>query len=48
MISTGLYGLVYGALVRRSSGNLWAAVLAHGLLDTVGLTAIYAGALPVG
>lgn len=46
-VSAGLYGLVYGLLVRRARGSLWAAILAHGLIDTVGLVAIYAGALPV-
>ena len=47
MIGTGIYGLMYGALVMKAGGRLWAAILAHGLIDSFGVLAIYAGALPV-
>lgn len=46
MIGTAIYGLIYGALVLRRRGNLWAAILAHGLVDTIGVIAIFSGALP--
>ena len=46
VVGTGLYGLVYGLIVQRSNGNLVAAIAVHGLVDTIGLAAIYAGAIP--
>ncbi|NIR49597.1 CPBP family intramembrane metalloprotease [candidate division KSB1 bacterium] len=43
--SVAVYGLVYGGLVVRQQGGLWAAIWCHSLVDTIGLTAIYTGAL---
>lgn len=36
-------GLVYGAVYLRAGRNLWAAVIAHGVYDTVGLALLYFG-----
>ena len=45
MASTGLIGLLLGALYLIVRRNLWVAILAHGLIDTIGITAAYLGAL---
>lgn len=39
-------GLVYGALYLLMGRNLWAAIIAHGMNDTVGFALIYAGSYP--
>ena len=36
-------GLVYGAVYLRAGRNLWAAIVAHGVYDTVGLAFLYLG-----
>ena len=36
MIDSGVAGLVFGAYL-LSGRNLWAAILAHGLVDTAGV-----------
>ncbi len=36
-------GLVYGAVYLRAGRNLWAAVIAHGVYDTVGLALLFFG-----
>ena len=36
-------GLVYGAVYLRAGRNLWAAIIAHGVYDTVGLAFLYLG-----
>lgn len=41
MISTGLMGLLLGALFISSQGNLWLPILVHGVSNTVGLTLIF-------
>lgn len=45
ILVTGLLGLVFGLLFLRSK-SLWPLVLAHGLIDTLSLLALYAGKLP--
>lgn len=42
ILVTGLIGLVFGLLYLRMR-SLWPLVIAHGLIDTVGLLALYAG-----
>ena len=46
MISTGLTGVVFGATYLATGRNLWAAIIAHGTLDTAGFVMIYAGLYP--
>ena len=43
IVSTGLMGLLLGALYLVVRRNLWVSILAHGLIDTIGLTALYLG-----
>lgn len=45
MIGTGLYGLVYGVIYLAAGRNIWAPAIAHGLLNTLGFTLMYLGAL---
>jgi len=45
MIGTGLYGLVYGVIYLVAGRNIWAPAIAHGLLNTLGFTLMYLGAL---
>ena len=45
ILVTGLLGLVFGLLYLRAK-SLWPLVLAHGLIDTLSLLALYAGKLP--
>jgi len=46
MITTGLTGVVFGATYLASGRNLWAAIVAHGTLDTAGFLMMYAGVYP--
>jgi membrane protease YdiL (CAAX protease family) len=46
MIATGLSGLVFGGVYLATGRNLWASVLAHGFMDTVGFLMIYFGVYP--
>jgi membrane protease YdiL (CAAX protease family) len=39
---TGIVGLILGWMRLRTGGNLWALVIAHGLVDTIMLSAGYA------
>ena len=41
VVVTGALGAVLGALTFISGGDLWPAIIAHGLINTVSLTAIY-------
>jgi membrane protease YdiL (CAAX protease family) len=41
-VVTGIIGLILGWMRLRTGGNLWALVIAHGLVDTIMLTAGYA------
>lgn len=46
VIATGLSGLIFGAAYLVSGRNLWCAILAHGLTDTIGFVMIYLGVYP--
>jgi membrane protease YdiL (CAAX protease family) len=43
IVDSGVAGLILGAAYMLSGRNLWAAVLAHGLVDTVGVVVLYFG-----
>lgn len=43
VVDSAFAGLVLGAAYLATGGNLWASVLAHGLIDTVGVVALYLG-----
>jgi membrane protease YdiL (CAAX protease family) len=43
IVDSGFAGLVLGAAYLVSGRNLWASVLAHGFIDTYGITALYFG-----
>lgn len=43
MIDSGVGGLAFGAAYLLSGRNLWAAILAHGLVDTAGVCLLYFG-----
>ena len=46
VVATGLTGMVFAGVYLATGRNLWAAILTHGLLDTVGFLMIYSGAYP--
>jgi membrane protease YdiL (CAAX protease family) len=43
MLNAGAIGIVAGAAFVAGGRNLWPLILAHGLVDTVGITALYLG-----
>lgn len=43
VVDSTLAGLLFGAAYLISGRNLWASVLAHGFVDTYGVTALYFG-----
>lgn len=43
IVDSGMAGLVLGAAYLLSGRNLWACILAHGLIDTVGVVALFFG-----
>jgi membrane protease YdiL (CAAX protease family) len=43
MIDSGIGGFVFGAAYLLSGRNLWAAILAHGFVDTLGVGLLYFG-----
>jgi uncharacterized protein len=43
MVLTGLSGTIFGAVFLLSGRNLWAVILAHGLVDIFGLGTLYFG-----
>jgi uncharacterized protein len=43
IVDSGVAGLILGAAYLLSGRNLWAAVLAHGLIDTFGVVVLYFG-----
>ncbi len=43
VLLTGLVGALFGYVYLRSGRNLWATVLAHGLIDTWGIATLYLG-----
>jgi membrane protease YdiL (CAAX protease family) len=46
MIATGISGLVFSGLYFASGKNLWAAIIAHGIYDTIGFLMIFFGVYP--
>jgi membrane protease YdiL (CAAX protease family) len=43
ILDSGVAGLVLGAAYMLSGRNLWTCILAHGLIDTIGVTAVFFG-----
>jgi len=43
IIDSGIAGLILGATYLLSGRNLWACILAHGFIDTVGVIAVFFG-----
>jgi len=43
IVDSGVAGLILGAAFLLSGRNLWAGILAHGLIDTIGVTMVYLG-----
>lgn len=43
IIDSGMAGLILGIAYLLSGRNLWACILAHGLIDTVGVIAVFFG-----
>jgi hypothetical protein len=43
IIDSGIAGLILGTVYLLSGRNLWAAILAHGLIDTVAVVVLYFG-----
>lgn len=46
MITTGLTGFIFAWLYFATRRNLWAAILAHGIYDTIGFMMIFFGVYP--
>jgi hypothetical protein len=46
VVTTGAAGLALGILTLVARGNLWPAILTHGIVDTIGLTIFFLGAMP--
>lgn len=46
VLATAIAGLLFGAAYLASGRNLWCAILAHGLTDTIGFVMIYLGVYP--
>lgn len=46
MIITGITGFIFAWLYFASNKNLWAAILAHGIYDTIGFLMIFFGVYP--
>jgi len=46
VIATGLTGVLFAGIYLANGRNLWAAIVAHGALDTAGFVMIYLGAYP--
>jgi hypothetical protein len=45
MIDTAIMGLVLGLIYLRSGRNLWITIIAHGLINTLKFSLVYAGAV---
>ena len=43
IIDSGMAGLILGAAYLLAGRNLWACILAHGFIDTVGIIAVFFG-----
>lgn len=46
VLQTAMVGLVFGVAYVACGRNLWPLILAHGLIDTLSLVALYAGVRP--
>ncbi len=46
VVASGVTGFLLGTAYLSSGRNLWCAILAHGLLDTLGFVMIYLGVYP--
>lgn len=46
MIITGLTGLLFAGLFFATNRNLWVAIIAHGIYDTVGFLMVFFGVYP--
>jgi uncharacterized protein len=46
MIMTGFTGFIFASLYFRTNKNLWAAILAHGIYNTIGFLMIFLGIYP--
>ena len=46
MVSSGFIGLALAVIYLSTKRNLWIPIFAHGLIDTIGLTLLWAGVLP--
>jgi membrane protease YdiL (CAAX protease family) len=46
IIATALTGLVFGTTYLATGRNLWAPIIAHGVLNTTGFTMMYFGVYP--
>jgi membrane protease YdiL (CAAX protease family) len=46
MVATGLTGLLFAGIYLATGRNLWAAIIAHGSLDTTGFVLMYFGVYP--
>jgi uncharacterized protein len=46
MIATGLTGLILGGVYLATGRNLWAPIVAHGVMDSSGFVMIYFGVYP--
>jgi membrane protease YdiL (CAAX protease family) len=46
MLNAGMLGLVASLAYLRNGRNLWPLIIAHGLVDTIGMTALYLGLAP--
>lgn len=42
-LTAGMVGLVFGTFFAATGGSLWPVIIAHGITDTLGLYALYAG-----
>ena len=43
IVDSGVAGLILGAAYLLSGRNLWASIIAHGFIDTFGVTVVYFG-----
>jgi len=43
VLLTGVVGVLFGYVYLRSGRNLWAMIVAHGLIDTWGVATLYLG-----
>jgi hypothetical protein len=46
MLNAGLLGFAAGLASRLAGRNLWPVIIAHGFVDSIGITALYLGASP--